>query len=327
LELKKQAWSLGLRDVAPEFVATGLVVMGNRNRQTSISGATPDYVSVREFDVSRGRFVDESDLRTMAKVAVLGRKVYEELFPNGSDPIETTLRINGVPFRVIGLMEPKGGTAFNDEDDQVFVPLTTVQVRLFGGRTVSGEYTVSVIYARAVDEATLDDARDRVSQLLRRRHNLLYRDDEDDFSVLTQKDLSSVLDSLFALLTVFLGLVATVSLFVGGIGIMNIMLVSVTERTREIGIRKAVGAKRLDILAQFLSEAMVLSLLGGFLGIAAGILGLALVRRFSSSLSASLSAPTVLIATGFSMAVGLFFGFYPALRASRLHPIDALRYE
>ncbi|NLG28347.1 MAG: FtsX-like permease family protein [Chloroflexi bacterium] len=327
LQLKEQAWSLGLRDVAPEFVATGLVVLGNRNRQTSISGATADYPTVREFAVAKGRFLDENDLRSLAKVAVLGRKVYLELFPTGEDPIDATLRINGVPFRVIGVMEAKGGTAFNDEDDQVFVPLTTAQVRLFGGRTASGDYTVSVIYARARDEASLDRARDKVSQLLRRRHNLLYRDDEDDFSVLTQKDISSVLDSLFALLTVFLGLIATVSLIVGGIGIMNIMLVSVTERTREIGIRKAVGAKRRDILAQFLFEAMVLSLLGGLLGIVAGISGLGLATRFSSSLSFSLSLSTVLIATGFSVAVGLFFGFYPALRASRLNPIDALRYE
>ncbi|MGI6379826.1 MAG: ABC transporter permease [Anaerolineae bacterium] len=326
LALKHNASDLYLRDVAPEFVATGMVVMGNRNRQTSVAGVTPDYGTVREFSTAEGRFITEADLRSLAKVVILGRKVYEELFPLRDSALDATVRINGVPFRVVGVMEPKGGTAFNDDDDQVLIPLTTAQTRLFGGRTVTGEYTVSVIYARALDETQMDSARDAITQLLRRRHGLLYRSDEDDFSVLTQDDVASVLDGLFAMLTVFLGLVAAVSLMVGGIGIMNIMLVSVSERTREVGIRKAVGARRKDILLQFLVEAILLSLVGGVIGILVGVGGIVLVAQIAS-LSYRISAGTIVLATGFSALVGLFFGIYPASRAARLDPIDALRYE
>jgi putative ABC transport system permease protein len=327
LAMREAAQDLYLRDVAPEFVATGIVVFGNRNRQTSVTGVTPDYQTVRSFWPDRGRFISDADLNGKTKVAVLGRKVYEELFPLLGDPIDKSVRINGVPFRVVGVMESKGGTAFNDDDDQVMIPLTTAQTRLFGGRTVSGDYTVSVIYARALDETYMDRARDAVTELLRQRHDLVFRSDEDDFSVLTQDDISSVLDGLFALLTVFLGLIATISLIVGGIGIMNIMLVSVTERTREIGIRKAVGAKRRDILAQFLVEAVVLSLVGGAIGIGVGALGVLAAAAMSEGLAYKISLPTVVLASGFSIGVGLFFGIFPALRAARLHPIDALRYE
>ena len=325
--MREQAETLYLRDVAPEFVATGVIVYGNRNRQTSVTGVTPDYQPVRSFWPDTGRFISAADLQGKTKVAVLGRKVYEDLFPLLGDPIDKSVRINGVPFRVVGVMEPKGGTAFNDDDDQVMIPLTTAQTRLFGGRTVSGDYTVSVIYARALDETYMDRARDAVTELLRQRHDLVFRSDEDDFSVLTQEDISSVLDGLFALLTAFLGLIATISLIVGGIGIMNIMLVSVTERTREIGIRKAVGAKRRDILAQFLVEAIVLSLVGGVIGIVIGVVGVLAAATMSQGLVVRISLATVLLATGFSIAVGLFFGIFPAIRASKLHPIDALRYE
>jgi len=325
--MREQAETLHLRDVAPEFVATGVIVYGNRNRQTSVTGVTPDYQPVRSFWPDTGRFISAADLQGKTKVAVLGRKVYEDLFPLLGDPIDKSVRINGVPFRVVGVMEPKGGTAFNDDDDQVMIPLTTAQTRLFGGRTVSGDYTVSVIYARALDETYMDRARDAVTELLRQRHDLVFRSDEDDFSVLTQEDISSVLDGLFALLTAFLGLIATISLIVGGIGIMNIMLVSVTERTREIGIRKAVGAKRRDILAQFLVEAIVLSLVGGVIGIVIGVVGVLAAATMSQGLVVRISLATVLLATGFSIAVGLFFGIFPAIRASKLHPIDALRYE
>ena len=325
--MREQAETLHLRDVAPEFVATGVIVYGNRNRQTSVTGVTPDYQPVRSFWPDTGRFISAADLQGKTKVAVLGRKVYEDLFPLLGDPIDKSVRINGVPFRVVGVMEPKGGTAFNDDDDQVMIPLTTAQTRLFGGRTVSGDYTVSVIYARALDETYMDRARDAVTELLRQRHDLVFRSDEDDFSVLTQEDISSVLDGLFALLTAFLGLIATISLIVGGIGIMNIMLVSVTERTREIGIRKAVGAKRRDILAQFLVEAIVLSLVGGVIGIVIGVVGVLAAATMSQGLVVRISLATVLLATGFSIAVGLFFGIFPAIRASKLHPIDALRHE
>jgi len=316
-----------LTAVAPEFVGSGTMVYGNKNTQATISGVTPGYSVVRSFYPDLGRFISENDLRTNARVAVLGQTVLEELFSPGVNPIGQVIKINRVPFRVVGVMEKKGGTAFSDEDDVVFIPLTTAQSRLFGARTVSGEYGVSVIYATATDESRLDDARAQVTRVLRQRHGLIYSTDKDDFSVLTQEDIASVLGSLTAVLTAFLGLIATVSLVVGGIGIMNIMLVSVTERTREIGLRKAVGAKRRDILGQFLIEAVVLSLLGGFIGIAIGVGGTVAASSAMEDLSPHISPSTILLATGFSIIVGLFFGIYPAMRAARLNPMDALRYE
>jgi putative ABC transport system permease protein len=313
--------------VAPEFVGTGTAIYGNKNTQTTISGVTPGYAVVRSFNPILGHFIRESDLSSNARVAVLGQTVLEELFPVGVNPIGQDIKINRVPFRVIGIMEEKGGTAFSDEDDVVIVPLTTAQSRLFGGRSISGDYTVSVIYAQAVDKSRVDALRSQITQVLRRQHGLIYSTDKDDFTVLTQEDVSSVLGSLTAVLTAFLGLIAAVSLLVGGIGIMNIMLVSVTERTREIGLRKALGAKRRHILAQFLIEAIVLSLIGGFVGIAIGVSSTLAAVQMIEDFRAHVSPMTILLATGFSMAVGMFFGIYPATRASRLSPIDALRYE
>jgi putative ABC transport system permease protein len=316
-----------LTAVAPEFVGSGTVVYGNRNTRTTVSGVTPAYQEVLDFHPLLGRFIQEADLQTQARVAVIGQTVLEELFSVGIDPLGQVIKVNRVSFRIVGVMEEKGGTAFSDEDDVVFVPLTTAQTRLFGGRQVTGEYSVSVIYARARDEKRMNVARDQVVRALRQRHGLLYSTDENDFSVLTQADVSSVLESLTTVLTMFLGLIAFISLLVGGIGIMNIMLVSVTERTREIGIRKAVGAKRRDILYQFLIEAIVLSLIGGLLGIGLGVTGTQLAARAVDDLRTYTSVTTILLATGFSIAVGLFFGIYPAVRAGRLDPIDALRYE
>ncbi len=313
--------------VAPEFVGTGTVVYGNKNVQTTVSGVTPDYVIVRNFEPVLGRFITDNDLHTNARVVVLGQTVLEGLFPVGVNPIGEIIKINRVPFRVVGVMEEKGGTAFSDEDDVVIVPLTTAQVRLFGGRSISGEYSVSVIYAQAVDESQIDVLRDQVRDVLRQRHGLIYSTDDDDFAVLTQEDITSVLGSLTAVLTAFLGLIAAVSLLVGGIGIMNIMLVSVTERTREIGLRKAVGAKPRDIMMQFLIEAIVLSLIGGFVGISIGTGGTLMASVMMKDLRTHISSSTIMLATGFSMIVGLFFGIYPAMRAARLNPIDALRYE
>jgi putative ABC transport system permease protein len=249
------------------------------------------------------------------------------LFASGINPIGETVKINRVPFRVIGAMERKGGTSFSDEDDVVFIPLSTAQTRLFGGRQVTGDYSVSVIYAQAVDESRIEAARAQITRVLRQQHGLIYSTDENDFSVLTQSDVSAVLGSLTAVLTVFLGMIAAVSLVVGGIGIMNIMLVSVTERTREIGLRKAVGAKRRDILGQFLIEAIVLSLVGGTVGIALGTTGSYIASAAVEDLRMHTSLNTILLATSFSAMVGLFFGIYPAMRAARLNPIDALRYE
>jgi putative ABC transport system permease protein len=308
-------------------VGSGRVVFRSKNTQTTISGVTPAHPEVLDFYPLVGRFIQDSDLRSDSRIAVIGQTVLENLFSPGENPVGQIIKINRIPFRVVGIMEEKGGTAFSDEDDVVFVPLTTAQSRLFGGRDVSGDYTVSVIYARVIDEDQMQSASEQVRLMLRQRHGLIYSTDDDDFSILTQEDVSSVLGSLTAVLTMFLGLISAVSLLVGGIGVMNIMLVSVTERTREIGIRKAVGAKRQDILFQFLIEAIVLALIGGLIGIAVGVSGTLVAGSTVEDLSPHISATTIALAAGVSAAVGLFFGILPAVRAARLNPIDALRYE
>jgi putative ABC transport system permease protein len=316
-----------LLGVTPEFMANSTVVYGSENRKSSISGVTYTYPQVRNFYPVMGTFISAEHMRSRARVAALGQSVLKDLFPRGVNPIGQIIKIDRVPFRVIGVMEEKGVSSFSDDNDVVFIPLSTAQTRLYGGRDITGDYTVSVIYGRTADDSRLEAARDQVVRTLRQRHGLVYRTDDNDFTVLTQKDIGEVLQSLTAILTAFLGLIAAVSLLVGGIGIMNIMLVSVTERTREIGIRKAVGAKRRDILVQFLMEAMILSLIGGLVGIAIGVSGTVGVSRMVEDMTLQLTASTVLLATGFSTVVGLFFGIYPAVRASRLNPIDALRYE
>jgi len=312
---------------APEFVATGRVIYGNKDVNTSINGVTPEYQQVRNFYVLFGEFIEPDDLTSQARVAVLGQTVLEKLFPDGAYPIGQTIKINRVPFRVIGVMEEKGGSGFSDEDDVVYIPITTAQTRLFLGRDVSGEYSASIIYAQVVSEDRIEQAKEQVRAILRQRHNLIFGDQEDDFTILTQADVLAVMGSLSTVLTLFLGLIATISLLVGGIGIMNIMLVSVTERTREIGIRKAVGAKRRDILMQFLLEAVVLSFVGGAIGIMFGVLGAVVISRYVADLNTYISPNVIALATTFSIAVGLFFGIYPAMRAAQLNPIDALRYE
>jgi putative ABC transport system permease protein len=229
-------------------------------------------------------------------------------------------------LRVIGVMAPRGGGFGGNQDDSVFIPLTTAQDRLFRQKTISGDYQVNVIYASVADDADSDAAQAEISELLRERRNISYLD-SDDFNILSQDDLISVFGDILGALTVFLGAIAAISLLVGGIGIMNIMLVSVTERTREIGLRKAVGAKRRDVLLQFLVEAVTLAVLGGAIGIALGVTGAFGVSTAFESFQAVVGIDAVLIALLFSMAVGLFFGIYPAYRASRLSPIEALRYE
>jgi putative ABC transport system permease protein len=291
-----------------------------------VLGVTPDFARVRTWFPEVGMFIDQEDLNGRARVALLGRTVVDELFPENPYPLEQTVKINGVPFRVIGVLEEKGGSQMGDEDNTVLVPLTTAQTRLFPSRSGSGEYRVSMILIEAVSEDRMEAAAEQVAAILRERHGIDFRD-EDDFSIISQADLVAVFGQITGVLTTFLGAIAGISLLVGGIGIMNIMLVSVTERTREIGLRKAVGAKRRDILYQFLLEAMTLSLIGGVVGIGLGATGAQIISALIDDFRAVLSPQAVLLATTFSAAVGLFFGIYPARRASLLNPIDALRYE
>jgi putative ABC transport system permease protein len=315
----------GVVAVAPEFNNNADVVYGSESVNATITGTTPDYPLVRSSPPETGEFFTQQQMTTMARVAVLGHQTAEDLF-GGSDPLERTIKINRVHFRVIGVMEEKGGGMGGSVDNTIFIPISTAQRKLFGGRTTSGtSWKVSSINVALVSEETMDAATDEITLLLRQQHKIQPGED-DDFSVMSQEDILSMAEQITSILTIFLGAIAAISLLVGGIGIMNIMLVSVTERTREIGIRKAVGAKRRDILMQFLIEAIVLSVIGGLLGILLGT-GIAVLVEQSELMTTVVSAEAMLLATGFSVAVGLFFGIYPSMRAARLHPIEALRYE
>jgi putative ABC transport system permease protein len=313
--------------VVPEADGRANVNYGKTTLALAVTGTNEEYADVRNYYPEDGQFLTSEDVLSEARVAVLGSNVAEKLFPPDVYPIGQSIRINNIPFRVIGVMEKKGGSSFGSFDNMVFVPFTTAQQRLFPYlRSSRGEPTLSLILAKVDSEENIDKAVASIEDLLRARHNITYLD-EDDFSVINQADILDIFGSITGVLTTFLGGIAAISLLVGGIGIMNIMLVSVTERTREIGLRKAVGAKRRDILLQFLVEAMVLSLIGGIIGMILGFVGAQALASLSNDLKAVISWDSIILATGFSALVGLFFGIYPALRAAQLHPIDALRYE
>jgi putative ABC transport system permease protein len=316
--------------VAPEVLGNSDVSYGKTQLRVQVSGVTPDYQFVRNRPISIGNFIDDTDVSTRARVAVVGSKIAERLLEqNGAYPIGATIKIDNVPFKVIGVLEEKGGTggAGGNQDEVVLVPLSTAHQRLFPRYfNRQGEPMLTVAYVQVVSEDRMQAASDQISELLRQRHDIRFQD-EDDFTVINQQDLLSIFGQITGVLTIFLGAIAGISLLVGGIGIMNIMLVSVTERTREIGLRKAVGAKRRHILIQFLIEAVVLAVIGGLLGVALGAAGAIGISRLQSDLKAVVTPQSILLATGFSAAVGLFFGIYPATRASRLNPIEALRYE
>ncbi len=315
-----------LARVAPLYGRPAIITRGGQEARSTVTGTTPDYTGVRDFYPVLGDFFTEQDVISAARVAVLGQSVYEQLFPDGELPIGQTIRINNVNFRVIGLMEEKGGSGFNDQDDVILVPLNTAQRRLFPARRPDGEFRIDQILAQVISEERQDAAIAEMSLALRQSRDIEFRDD-DDFTILSQAEVVGALGQITGVLTTFLGVIAGISLLVGGIGIMNIMLVSVTERTREIGLRKAVGAKRRNILWQFLTEAVILSSVGGLIGLALGAAGAYLISGLSDTLDATVAWNSVILAILFSAAVGLFFGIYPATRAAGLNPIDALRYE
>ena len=316
----------GVAAVAPVYRGNATVLNDNGvEHDPSVYGVTPPYQTARNYQLAVGAFLSEEDMERRRKVAVLGTTVVETLFPNDAYPIGETIRLNSIPFEVIGVLAEKGGSGPMDPDDVVLIPLTTAQTRLFKAPTYRGQYVLSNIEVQGTSEKDTDLAQQSITQALREQHRL-GDGVEDDFRVMSQTDMIETASSVVGTLTIFLGAVAAISLLVGGIGIMNIMLVSVTERTREIGLRKAIGAGRGDILLQFLIEAMGLSFTGGLIGIA---LGVAISRVAGPKIGVTpLTAPwIVVVAAGFSAMVGVVFGIYPAMRASGLQPVEALRYE
>ncbi len=314
--------------VAPLVQGSARVTTPGRERTVDVQGVTPEYMFVRNWEPRVGQFISQADNQGSARVALLGQDTANYFFPNTPDPSGEVIRVNGVPFRIIGVLEVRGGGSFGSEDAVVLIPLNTALSRIFPRRTNRGEPRLSFIYVQAVSEDRMNAAIEEASQILRQRHRIL-PGQPDDFTAISQSDIIGTFQQITGVLTVFLGAIAGISLLVGGIGIMNIMLVSVTERTREIGLRKAVGARRRDILWQFLTEAVLLSMVGGGIGILLGGSGAAIVTYLlrEDGFRAVLTPQSVLLATLFSAAVGLFFGIYPAQRAAALNPIDALRYE
>jgi putative ABC transport system permease protein len=309
-----------IKYVSPIVQKGSQIIAASQNWRTVVYGVTTDYFKIRNLNIEYGNGFSDSDDRAAAKVCVVGQTVIANLFGENKTPIGEMIRINRIPFKIIGIIEKKGQNAFGqDQDDVIIAPFSTVQKRMLSTTNVN------MILVSAQTEEQIDAAKNEITQLLRERHKLSVTD-EDDFTVRTQSDLSNIFGSVSKVLAILLASIASISLLVGGIGIMNIMLVSVTERTREIGIRLAVGAKGTDVLIQFMIESIFISFLGGFIGITLGILISALVARFGGW-PVSVTLSSILLSFLFSTIVGVFFGWYPARKAARLNPIEALRYE
>ena len=315
--------TFSIERTAPEVNSSAQIIYGNSNWNTSVTGSTPDILQVRNWTMANGSMFTEQDVRSGAKVCIIGQTVAKELF-GYSDPVDTTIRIRSIPFRVVGITSKKGANSWGqDQDDFVLVPVTTAQRRL--SRSGSRADTVRRINVQAKDKNSIQSAENEIRVLLRQRHRLT-EGVEDDFNIRNLTEIQENMASTANVMSMLLGAVASISLLVGGIGIMNIMLVSVSERTREIGIRMAVGARPSNVRVQFLTEAVVLSLLGGAVGISIGV-GVSKAVTVFLGWATVISGQSIIIAAGFSAFIGILFGFWPAWKASNLDPIDALRTE
>ena len=333
METLKQADYLTIKDecnyisaISPTVNSSGQWINGNNNTQSSIYGVNQDYLSIRQLKVADGEMFTDNDIKAAAKVCILGQTVVDYLFPDGSDPVGKVVRFNSIPFRVVGVLKKKGYNSMGmDQDDLVLAPYTTVMKRILA------QTYLSEIVCSAITEEASEPAQDQISQILRRNHKLkdatdTTEADEDDFNIRSQEEISSMMNSTMSTITILLGSVAGISLLVGGIGIMNIMYVSVTERTREIGLRMSVGARGVDILNQFFIEAILLSVTGGVIGV---LLGVSLSEGLQQFLHVATQIEPWSIIMSFAVCTftGVFFGWYPAKKAARLDPIEAIRYE
>ncbi len=312
----------GILAVAPYSSENKQLTYGNQNWSTTIGGTTASYLFIRNYEVMSGRNFVAEDNKNNSKVAIIGNTVATELFGD-VDPINKTMRIGNVPFKIIGLLKSKGQSGMGmDQDDLVFIPITTAQKKVFG---TAFPGTVSMINVKAADSDILDTTQADITEILKQRHRI-GKTQDNDFEIRNLAEMQETIKSSAKTMSILLGAIASVSLLVGGIGIMNIMLVSVTERTKEIGIRMAIGAKASDIRIQFLIESFLLSIIGGVIGVIFGIVCSKAIEAFST-MSISISGFSIALALGFSGAIGVLFGYYPAYKASLLNPIDALRYE
>lgn len=312
--------------ISPTVNSSGQWIYGNNNTQSSIYGVSQDYLSIRQLKVADGEMFTDTDIKAAAKVCILGQTVVDYLFPDGSDPIGKVVRFNSIPFRVVGVLQKKGYNSMGmDQDDLVLAPYTTVMKRILAQTYLGG------IVCSAITEEASQPAQDQISEILRHNHKLkdateTTEADEDDFNIRSQEEISSMMNSTMSTITILLGSVAGISLLVGGIGIMNIMYVSVTERTREIGLRMSVGARGIDILNQFLIEAILLSVTGGIIGVILGV-SLSLSLNAFLHIATQIEPWSIIMSFAVCTFTGVFFGWYPAKKAARLDPIEAIRYE